>query len=331
MGIAISLNIPKGLSDFGKSVSPDLAKNWNSLCSLCLCGEKNTFCSNLVRSVGKSGAFKRIQRLGPVDDTQFRKILDYFSFSWKGYKKVRKGAKKRILRHMQSLNCRRVSEYLDLIDANPNLRQESERVMAVSISRFFRDRDLWRILEEEILPKLAGSGIPVIRAWSAGCAGGEEVYSLKIIHERLVQAKTCNALIQVLATDVNPENLDRARAGIFPVSSLREVPHDARDRFFDTARRRQYAVKHELTANIQWQCHHLLSDPPDTGFHLLFLRNNLLTYYRDNLKIPAFQRIAGTLSSSGYLIIGAHEKLPDSGFRFVRHPRNPHIFQIKFS
>jgi len=262
-----------------------------------------------------------------MDDTQFRRLLDYFCFSWNGYRKVRKGAKKRIRRHMQSLNCRHISEYIDLMDANPELRQQCERAMTVSISRFFRDRELWRTLKEDILPNLATTGTPVIRPWSAGCAGGEEVYSLKIVHEQLVQAKICEALLWIFASDLNPENLDRARNGIYTESSLREVPHNVRLLFFNSVRRRQYAVKKELTSNIQWQWHHLLSDPPDTTFHLLFLRNNLLTYYRDELKIPAFQRIAKTLSGSGYLIVGAHEKLPDSQFEFVRHPRNPHIYQ----
>jgi len=262
-----------------------------------------------------------------MDDTQFQRLLDYFSFSWKGYRKVRKGAKKRILRHMQRVNCRNVSEYIALMDARPGIREECERAMSVSISRFFRDRDLWRILEEDILLRLCASGIPVIRAWSAGCAGGEEVYSLKIIHDHLTRSKRCRAALWILASDLNPENLDRAKTGVYPASSLREVPDDLRERCFDPIRRHRYAVKPEFTSSIQWQYYHLLSDPPDAAFHLLFLRNNLLTYYQDCLKVPAFQKIAEVLAPSGYLIIGSHEKLPDSEFKFVRHPRNPHIFQ----
>lgn len=263
----------------------------------------------------------------PMDDTQFRRLLDYFGFSWKGYRKVRKGVKKRVGRHMHVLNCRNLSEYLDLIDVNPRLREECEHAMSVSISRFFRDRELWRTLEEDILPRLDNSGISVIRAWSAGCAGGEEVYSLKIIHDQLATSKPCRAALWILASDLNPENLDRARSGFYPAGSLKEVSHDLRDRCFDSVRRHRYAVKPEFTSHIRWRHHHLLSDPPDTGFHLLFLRNNVLTYYRDTLKVPAFQKIANTLFPSGFLMIGAHETLPDSEFNFVRHPRNPHIFQ----
>ena len=261
-----------------------------------------------------------------MDDAQFQRLLDYFSFSWKGYRKVRKGAKKRIRRHMQSVNCRNVSEYLDLMAARPSIREECERAMLVSISRFLRDRDLWRILAEDILPRWDVSGIPVIRAWSAGCAGGEEVYSLKIIHGRISGSNRYRPALWILASDLNPENLERGRSGIYPASSLREVPDDVREQCFDRIRRR-FGVKREFTSNIQWKYHHLLSDPPDSGFHLLFLRNNLLTYYQDCLKVPAFRQIAKTLLPSGYLIIGAHEKLPDSDFQFVRHPRSPHIFQ----
>lgn len=268
-----------------------------------------------------------MERADPMDDTQFQRLLDYFCFSWKGYRKVRKGVKKRVGRHMQELNCRRVSEYLDIIDADPDLREACERAMSVSISRFFRDRELWRILEEDILQQLDACGIPIIRVWSAGCAAGEEVYSLKILHARLAESGKCRAALWIFASDLNPENLDRARSGVYPASSLREVPDDLRDRCFDVVRRRRYAVKREFTSGIQWQRHHLLSDPLDSGFHVLFLRNNLLTYYQDRLKVPAFQTLADTLLPSGYLIIGAHEKLPVSEFKFVRYHRNPHIFQ----
>ncbi len=85
-----------------------------------------------------------------MDDDQFRQLLDDFNFSWAGYRKVRKGVKKRISRHMQELNCPNIKVYLDLLNQNDAVRQESERRMTVSISRFFRDRKLWQDLEEEI-------------------------------------------------------------------------------------------------------------------------------------------------------------------------------------
>jgi chemotaxis protein methyltransferase CheR len=87
-----------------------------------------------------------------MDDQQFRQLLDYFGFSWEGYRRVRKGVKKRIIKHMVQLRCRSVDEYLCSLDGDEEVRKHSECLMTVSISRFFRDRFLWKIIEDQIVP-----------------------------------------------------------------------------------------------------------------------------------------------------------------------------------
>ena len=74
-----------------------------------------------------------------MDDLQFRQLLDYFNYSWKGYRRVRNGAKKRISRHMQQLKCRNIDEYFNSLDRDGEVRQQCECLMTVSVSRFFRD------------------------------------------------------------------------------------------------------------------------------------------------------------------------------------------------
>jgi len=72
-----------------------------------------------------------------MDDGQFRILLEYLQYSWTGYRKVRKGVKKRMQRHMQQLGCRNVMDYLKILDLEPGTRHECELLMTVSISRFF--------------------------------------------------------------------------------------------------------------------------------------------------------------------------------------------------
>ncbi len=84
---------------------------------------------------------------------------------------------------MHSLGCHDISAYLLELDRSDKLRHECELLMTVSISRFFRDRKLWEVLEAEILPGLIEKRVKKIRVWSAGCASGEEVYSLKEVSE----------------------------------------------------------------------------------------------------------------------------------------------------
>lgn len=90
-----------------------------------------------------------------MDDAAFRQLLDYLNLSWEGYRKVRKGVKKRIRRHMRTLGCGTLPAYFRILDREPALRQDCDRLMTVSISRFFRDRELWRALRERLLPNLA--------------------------------------------------------------------------------------------------------------------------------------------------------------------------------
>jgi chemotaxis methyl-accepting protein methylase len=122
------------------------------------------------------------------------------------------------------------------------------------------------------------------------------------------------------ATDVNPAYLERAIEGIYPAGSLARVPAEARTRFFRPAGRACFRIADELREGIRWQVHDLTVDaPPERDFHILFLRNNLLTYYRDEIVKAALPAIADCLVPGGYLVIGRKEQLPDSLKGFHPH------------
>ena len=245
-----------------------------------------------------------------MEDTQFRQLLNRFGFSWTGYRRVRKGVKKRVTRHMQKIRCRNITEYIEAIEKDREELLQFERLMTVSISRFFRDRRLWEIMQGRILPLLAQKTSQAINVWSAGCAAGEEVYSFKILWESLRKSYTHISDIYILATDMSPEYLDRAKVAVYPSSSMREVPEAIRSTYFETSSRGRYTLRSGMMDGIVWQVHHLLSDPPKIAFDLIFLRNNLLTYYVDEIKIPAITRVINSLAPEGFLIIGSYERMP---------------------
>jgi len=244
-----------------------------------------------------------------MEDPHFRQILERFDFSWAGFRKVRKGVKKRLVRHMQETGCRSIGEYIEAIERDREVRLQFERCMTVSISRFFRDRQLWKIMEKRILPLVVKRTSQVARVWSAGCASGEETYSFKILWEGLRNSHAHIPDLSLLATDMNPVYLDRARAALYPRSSMREVPEAVRSDYFETTAGGEYALSAWIREGIVWQVHHLLSDPPGTAFDLIFLRNNLLTYYTDEVKIPAVTKVVDSLAPGGGLVIGSHERM----------------------
>jgi chemotaxis methyl-accepting protein methylase len=192
------------------------------------------------------------------------------------------------------------------------VEREARRLMDVSISRFFRDGPLWQMLGEEILPSLIAEHPGGVRAWSAGCALGQEAYSLRILWALLAEKTTSMPPLELWATDVNPAYLERANEGIYPAGALARVPAEAMARFFRPAGRASFRVVDALPEGIRWQVHDLTADPPPArDFHIVFLRNNLLTYYRGVIVEAALPAIVDSLAPGGILVIGQKERLPD--------------------
>jgi len=267
-----------------------------------------------------------------MDDHQFRRLLDHLGLSWTGYRKVRKGVKKRVSRHMQALNCSNMAGYLHKIDKSKEARDECERLMTVSISRFFRDKKLWDLLLDEMLPGLIEQHPEKIMVWSAGCACGEEAYSLNILWDALESSDARSPVLDITATDMNPITLKRARDGIYPVSSLKEVPEEMRARYFHPEEvGKNYRIKESLKKGLHWRVHNLLSGTLESPFQIILMRNNLLTYYHDAIKRAALKNVLCCLGSGGFLIIGSHERLPFEVSELHDYGSLSYIFQKRES
>ena len=118
--------------------------------------------------------------------------------------------------------------------------------------------------------------------------------------------------LELWATDVNPAYLERANEGVYTAKALARVPAEARARFFRPAGRASFRVVDALPEGIRWQVHDLTADPPPArDFHLVFLRNNLLTYYRGVIVEATLPAIVDSLAPGGILVIGQKEHLPD--------------------
>ena len=248
-----------------------------------------------------------------MDDVRFHQILDYFSLSWKGYRKVRKGVKKRLVRYMQDHELRGMKPFLAAMDKDRGQRVEVETLLSVSISRFFRDRKLWRAIEKSVLPEIVAAKPLKMKVWSAGCARGEEAYSFKILWEEWRKTWDRVPELELWATDLNPEYLSHAQKGVYSSASLKEVPEEWRKNYFSPVEGNRWGVADSLKAGIRWRVHHLVYHvPPAKDFQIIFLRNNLLTYYQDETKKYALAKIIEALSSQGFFLIGSHERMPKS-------------------
>ena len=183
-------------------------------------------------------------------------------------------------------------------------------------------------MKNEILPQLLEAEKEKLKVWSAGCARGEEVYSFMMVWERLKTRFERLPGLELTATDMHPEYIEKAKAGIYAKSSLKEIPEEMRDVYFESKKGgNRYDPKPMLKENIIWQTRNIFSDPPGSGFHVIFLRNNLFTYYRQQRIKKPFTKIQQCLNPGGWLIIGSHEKLPDESSGLTRSPSTPWAYR----
>lgn len=281
----------------------------------------NSILSVIVKVKPAKGA------MGMLSDEEFRRLLDILDRPWAGFRKIRKGVKKRVRRHMEKLGCTTFKSYIGYIEKNPMLRDECESCLRVTISRFYRDCLLWEHLQTRTLPELINWFPEGLMAWSAGCANGEEPYTLAMVWETLVTPGTTSPPLRILATDTNDACLQRAKAGRYPLSSLKEVPDPLKTRWFrKVPGTRLWQIDPLLHGRIEWKVHDLLDLPPEDALHLIMLRNDLLTYYQGNQLQAALKDIIRSLLPVGVLILGSHEQMP-SDLPFTRDPLCPWIYR----
>lgn len=261
-----------------------------------------------------------------LTDAEFNVILNRYHRSWRGYRKVRKGPMRRIGKHMESLGCGSVEDYLARLAANPADEALLLFYLRITISRFFRDRRLWTSLADRVFPYLLQK-TDSLKIWSAGCSCGEEAYSLCILHHRLFAERSS---LEILATDANLSCLERARSGVYQRSSLREVDSETLSRYFSRAERKnEYRIKPLFRKNIVWLQHNFFTTPPDRGFDIILLRNNLLTYHTPPILPEALNRILHSLKPEGFLITGSHERLPEIPWRLTAMEDCSMIYQLQ--
>lgn len=263
-----------------------------------------------------------------MDDNSWRRLLVRLGLSWQGYARVRKGVKKRIDHHMRELGLVTMDDYLQTL-SDPEVSKKVERLMTVSISRFFRDQNLWRALKEKIIPEVAAGRSETIHAWSAGCALGQEAYSLAIEWDMLKEKLSGQPELLIRATDINPDYIGKAMAGVYRRSSLKGLSDEIKSVYFHACENRgDYCVADHLKEYITWEVHDLLKEPPpEERFQIIFLRNSLFTYYLEESIPLILPSILDSLDDGGFFIIGSRERLP-----FRMHTLSPfkdssYIFQ----
>jgi chemotaxis protein methyltransferase CheR len=269
-----------------------------------------------------------------VNDTDCTAFLQWalprLSLRWAGFRKVRRQVCKRLMRRMNSLELPDFAAYRARLETDPTEWQVVDECCHITISRFLRDRAVFEVLRRQVLPDLAvraGREGRNVRVWAAGCASGEEAYTVKILWDLEMASLFPDVSLAIVATDIDKTVLARARNACFEATSLHELPPHLVGKAFDRVGA-FFCVKPRHREPIEFLCQDLRVESPASIFDLVLCRYVAFTYFAAPLQKSVLDRIVNRLSPGGYLVIGTHEQLPDDD-RVVPLAGAPQIFRKK--
>ena len=249
---------------------------------------------------------------------------------WPGFRKVRRQVCKRLKRRIEQLGITDFAAYRARLASDPAEWLVFDECCHITISRFFRDRGVFEVLRQRVLPDIAARARREGRAariWSAGCASGEEPYTLKILWDLEVMNSYPGVSVSILATDVDEAMLRRAQSACFEATSLHELPRDLIDKAFDRTDS-LFCVRQQHRKGVEFAYQDVRSEAPTLCFDLILCRYVAFTYFAQPLQRQVLARLAHHLLPSGYLVVGTHEQLPGDDIALTPLADAPQIFTL---
>ena len=258
--------------------------------------------------------------------------LPQLRLRWPGFRKVRGQVCERVKKRIRELSLRDFDDYQSYLQANPSEWPRLDAMCRISISRFYRDRGEFDLIRDEILPRLARRAAArenkALRIWSAGCASGEEPFTLRIICNFVIKPDFPGLEIGITATDADQHMLDRARAGIYPESSLKDFPDEWIEPTFER-HGDEFAIKVDIRNSIHWMKQDIRKEQPDGIFDLIVCRHLVFTYFDRSLQHEMLRKFVSILQPEGVLMTGKQEKLSDECLSLIDAERELHgIYRI---
>jgi two-component system CheB/CheR fusion protein len=273
----------------------------------------------------------------PDQDPAFERLLRFLKhnrgFDFTGYKRA--SLMRRVRRRMQAVDMEDFETYQDFLEVHPDEFAYLFNTILINVTSFFRNAKAWDYLAEEVIPRIIAAHetrgkakrqqpatdgadreaaypelLPesdLIRVWSAGCAGGEEAYTLAILFAEALGVAACTQRVKIYATDVDEEALAQARGGGFSPEALESMPKPLRERYFQQSGGR-YVFRSDLRRVLVFGRHDLTQDAPISRLDLLVCRNTLI-YLNAETQRRVLARFHFALNEEGYLFLGKSEML----------------------
>ncbi|WP_254173770.1 CheR family methyltransferase [Planktothrix pseudagardhii] len=242
---------------------------------------------------------------------EFEALLDYVKrsrgFDFAGYK--RSSLMRRVNKRMQTINIEGYSNYLDYLEVHPEEFNFLFTTILINVTSFWRDRTAWDYVRDEIIPRILATKEPheTIRIWSAGCASGEEAYTISMMVAEAIGIEQFRERVKIYATDIDEEALNQARQAIYLQKDLNGLSPEQIEQFFEKIDTR-YTFRKDLRRCVIFGRHDLLQDAPISKVDLLVCRNTLM-YFNAEAQSRILARFHFALRDGGFLFLGKAEML----------------------
>jgi chemotaxis protein methyltransferase CheR len=251
-------------------------------------------------------------------------------YAWPGFRRVHRQICKRLGHRVRELGLSGFDAYQAYVLDHDTEWSALDASCRVTVSRFYRDAAVFNHLAHEILPRLAAeaqaNGRRGLRAWSAGCASGEEPYSLMLAWTFAVAPEFPQMSLNVIATDIDEGQLARARTGCYRRSTLRELPEPWRESAF-TVSGPLLCLKPQYREGIEFQRQDVRAEAPAGPFDLILCRNLAFTYFDAPQRAHVLALLYRELAPGGRLIIGRTERLPEESLGLSLRAPQLRIYQ----
>ncbi|MFN2381148.1 MAG: CheR family methyltransferase, partial [Guyparkeria sp.] len=236
---------------------------------------------------------------------------------------------RRLQRRLVATGCADVDAYLDYVEQHPEELDALAKEILVSVTSFFRDPQAFEALTKEVeqIVQEASEADREIRVWVAGCATGEEAYSVAILFDEAFDQVAHRLPVQIFATDIDSEALTTARRGTYPAEALAMLPPGRVTRHFERLDH-AYRVTERLRSMLVFAEHNLSSDPPFPRLDLIACRN-VLIYFNSQLQSRILKRFHFALADEGVLFLGQSETPATTDSLFVAIDAPERLFRVR--
>ncbi len=212
----------------------------------------------------------------------------------------------------------KIENYVRFMQQNPKETEILFKELLIGVTNFFRDPEVWKKLKEKVLPEMLDK-LPdgyVLRAWVTGCSTGEEAYTLAIVFKEALEnlKKRRNLSLQIFATDLDLDSIEKARKGIFTENIVADVSPERLSHFF-VKDNQGYRVNAVIREMVVFAPQNVIKDPPFTKLDILTCRN-MLIYMEQELQKKIIRLFNYSLNPGGVMILGSAETLGTDGEGF---------------